>query len=290
MNVTVGLLLGAGVGLGVWCIVLGLRGAEPSTVAAPRRRFDISERVDRVRLRGGLAAGAAVSVWLLTGWVVGTLLAALAAAAAPTLVGAKARRAAAVARTEAIASWAEQLRDTIATAAGLQEAVTATARVAPPPIRAEVRRLARRARHETMGDALRAFAEDLGDPLADKVIVALLIATERQGRSLTVVLGEVAAGARDHATLALKAEAARAQSFTAAMTITGVLAVMVGAMLVFNRSYLEEFDTFAGQVVLGLVGALWVAAFMGLSRLARIDAPPRVLALDAPIHLSGGQR
>ena len=52
------------------------------------------------------------------------------------------RRGEAVGRIEAVAGWSEMLRDTMAGAAGLEQAIVATATVAPLPIRAEVATLA----------------------------------------------------------------------------------------------------------------------------------------------------
>ena len=61
--------------------------------------------------------------------------------------------AALVARVEAIAGWAEMLRDTIAAAAGLEQAIAATAPLAPPPIRDEVVMLAARLERERLSTA-----------------------------------------------------------------------------------------------------------------------------------------
>ena len=61
------------------------------------------------------------------------------------LMGVRAERDRLMRRSEAVASWAEMLRDTIAAHAGLQEAIAVTARVAPAPIRTEVQTLAVRA-------------------------------------------------------------------------------------------------------------------------------------------------
>src|SRR3546814_5847459 len=57
--------------------------------------------------------------------------------------------------TEAIASWTEMIRDSIVAASGLEEAIVATAPVAPTPIASEVRTLVRRLEHQRLPDALR---------------------------------------------------------------------------------------------------------------------------------------
>ena len=56
----------------------------------------------------------------------------------PTFVGLRARRRRQLARSEAIAIWAEMLRDLLVSNAGLHEAIGKSARVAPAAIRDEV--------------------------------------------------------------------------------------------------------------------------------------------------------
>ena len=112
-------LCGAGVGLGLVIIWAGLRGVD---LARPTRA-SARPNVERANLRIGLAAGAAVIVGAATGWPVGALLAALAGWGAPGLLAGTRGAQAAVGRIEAIAGWAEMLRDTMAGAAGTDQAV-----------------------------------------------------------------------------------------------------------------------------------------------------------------------
>src|SRR3546814_20690235 len=64
--------------------------------------------------------------------------------ALPGVLGGQLNRERAIARTEAIASWTEMIRDSIVAASGLEEAIVATAPVAPTPLASEVRTLFRR--------------------------------------------------------------------------------------------------------------------------------------------------
>ena len=136
-------LCGAGVGLGLVLVIGRLarrRAAPPDSPAAS------GAKVERANLRIGLAVGAAVVVGAATGWPVGAVLAGLAGWGAPGLLGGAKRHQAAVGRIEAVAGWAEMLRDTMAGSAGLEQAIVATAPLAPLPIRAEVATLAVRLR------------------------------------------------------------------------------------------------------------------------------------------------
>ena len=101
-------------------------------------------RHDRLVARMAGMVGAAVLVGALTGWPVAAVLAGAAVFALPSLLRGGRDRARRVARTEAIAGWAEMLRDTLAAAAGLEQAIVATAEVSPAPIRSEVTDLAAR--------------------------------------------------------------------------------------------------------------------------------------------------
>src|SRR5437879_4460904 len=95
----VALICGAGVGLGLVVIVASLRGALPVSGTSRAQRT-----VPVVRITGAASAG--VLVGGLTGWPVGALLAAGFAWWAPRLVEGRSSSRAAIARTEAVASWA----------------------------------------------------------------------------------------------------------------------------------------------------------------------------------------
>ncbi len=273
------LLCGAGVGLGLLLIIMGAGGRPPRPPAAGRRDH-ASVLVERLGLRLVLAAGAGVLVGLVTRWPVGALLAAAAGALAPELAGGTADQKATVARTEAVAGWAEMLRDTLAGAAGLEQAIIATAPVAPAPIRPEVAALAARLDRQRLTVALRAFAEELADPTGDLVVAALVLASERQARRLGELLGALARAARDDATMRLRVEAGRARTRTSARIVVGATVAMAAGLVVLNRGYLAPYDSALGQLVLGLVGLLFGGAFWWLSRMARIPAPERLLAAE----------
>ncbi len=272
-----GALCGAGVGLGVVLLVAGLRGAE---VDGPPR-VPLATRLEGMTLRLGLAVGAGVVMALLTRWPVGVLLVAALGFAAPALFAPTAARQAAVARTEAVAAWAEMLRDTMAGAAGIEQAIGATAAVAPAPIRDEVQTLAARLERERLAPALRSFAASLADPTADLVVAALVLASERQARRLGDLLGTLATSAREQATMRLRVEAGRARTRTAVRVITFTTLAFALALVVLNRGYLAPYDGAVGQAVLAVVGACFGAAFWWLAAMARVGTPERFLVADA---------
>lgn len=276
MTVLVGTALGALVGLGVLIVAAGAAGVMPNAVPPSLSRM--VGAADRLVLRAALGVVGAAVAFSATRWLVGAVAVGAAAAAAPGVLGAGKRRKAAIARTEAIAAWAEMLRDTMAGAAGLEEAVNTTARVAPPPIRAEVQALAQRLEREPFVPSVRLLAADLGDPVGDIVATALILAAERQSGSLGEVLGAAAAAARSSATMRLRVEAGRARMYTSTRMIVGVTVAFAVGLVVLNRRYLEPFDTAGGQLVLAVVATLFGSGLWSLARLSRPEPPVRLLA------------
>lgn len=270
---------GGGVGFGLLLLLAGLHGVPPPRPAGRRR--DAGRRgVERGLLRFELALGAGVLTGAVTRWPVGAVLAAAAGAVAPDLAGGAAARHAAVARTEAVAAWAEMLRDILAGAAGLEQAILASAPVAPAPIRVEVTGLAARLARQPLTAALRGFSTELADPTGDLVVAALILASERQARRLGELLGALARAARDDATMRLRVDAARARTRASVRIVLGATLAMAAGLVVANRGYLTPYDSPFGQLVLALVGGLFAAAFWWLARIGRVEVPERLLAAD----------
>lgn len=273
--VAVATLAGAGLGLGVLLLAAGLAG---TTTLVPRKARAWRRGGERLTARLASAVAAGVTVGLLTGWPVAALLSAAATLAAPALLSGGRRRTADLARIEAVAGWAEMLRDTMAGAAGLEQAITATAPVAPLPIRPAVVTLAGDLEHgRRLPPALRRFADDVADPTCDLVVAALLLAAEHQTRKLADLLGTLAGAARDQAGLRLRVEAGRARTRTSVRVIIGATSSLVLGLAVLNRGYLTPYDSPAGQLMLLAVGALFAAAFGWLARMTRPAAPARLL-------------
>ena len=206
---------------------------------------------------------------------------------APSFAGLQARRRRQLARSEAIAAWAEMLRDLLVSNAGLHEAIGKSARVAPAVIRSEVTALYVRAQRGDLSTALSRFAADLDDPIADTVVVALQIADQRAVSDLGSMLTAVAASTRDTVAMQLRINAARARTYRTAQLITVVVGFFVGLLVLANRDYMEPFGTTTGQIVLAAVAglvALSVWAMVALSRPVRAD---RLLAVDGDVLRAG---
>jgi tight adherence protein B len=267
------LLAGTLVGLGLWLTV----GAVAGWQLLPTRQ-QISIKVDRLQqtaTRAGAAALLAVVVLVVTGWPVAAVLAGVGTVLAPRLLGGRQARQAAIDKTEAIASWAESVRDTMAAAAGLEEALAATAVAPPAAIAPQVRRLAERLRHQRLTDALGGFGEDLDHPSSDLVVAALTIAARMEAADLGSLLSRLAVSIRDDATMRVKVEVGRQRLRTSAKIILGSVAATVIMLMVLNRSYLDAYDTPFGQAMLGVVGAVFVGGSWLMAKMSHIDLPER---------------
>lgn len=291
MNVSLGtaqglaVLLGLGTGLGVWLFVFGWRGVEQQPRqwwARPRSR----EQRQRAGIRFGIALAVGIAVGVATGWVVGAVLAGLACWALPCVLGRDPEHAHRVARIEAIAAWTEMLRDTLSAASGLEQAILATAPLAPISIRGQVDGLARRLENgERLAPSLRRLADELADPTGDLVIAALVKAAEQQARQLGELLGALAQTAREQVSMRMRVEAGRARTRTSMRVIVGTTLVFAVAVALLNRPYLSAYDSATGQAVLLGIGALFAAGFAWLARITRIAEPARLLAA-APAPMS----
>ncbi len=285
---TIAAALGLGTAVGVLMIITARRarttGGSTSSRGAGlirvlRRPADDRRAVARLTMVVAVGAGTGVA----TGWVAGAVLAAAAVWFLPRLVGPDRAHARRVARIEAIASWAEMLRDVLSAAAGLEQAILTTAPLAPAAIRAEVTTLtARLESGQRLAPALRALAREMDDPSADLVLAALILAAEHQARQLGDLLGSLATTARGQAAMRMRVEAGRARTRTSVRVIVATTVAFAAGVVVFNRAYLDVYNTTTGQVVLLAIGALFAAGFTWLARIAASGDQTRVLTVHAP--------
>jgi tight adherence protein B len=271
-------VLGLGTGVGLLLVITGWNGVNPRqhrglTRWHPHRRDD--QRL--VRLAGVVAIGVVTGV--ITGWVAGAVLASLAGWALPPVLGRDPRHAHRMDRIEAIATWTEMLRDTLAAAAGLEQTILATAPLAPTAIRPQVSELAARLSNgERLAPCLRTLADQLADPTGDLVIAALVMAADHQARQLWDLLGSLAQAAREQASMRMRIQAGRARTRTSIRVIVGTTLGFASGMVLLDRPYLAAYDSITGQFLLLVIGALFTLGFAWLSRIAMVPEPVRFFA------------
>jgi len=275
------ILLGAAGGGALLLLVMALRGMPP---ARPGGRSAALERQlrDLMGPRGALALVAGALTLLATGWIVGGIGAALLVLGWRSLSGAGAERRA-IARLEALANWTESLRDTIAGAVGLEQAIPASLRVAAPSLQEPLSRLVNRLHTRVpMPDALRRFADDLDDPGADLIIAALIINARLRGPGLRDLLGALSASVREELDMRRKVNAERRSTRRSAQIVVGVSVGLAVAMALFNKGYVKGYDSGLGQLVLVVVVAMYAAGFYWMRKLATFKKAERLLAGSAP--------
>jgi Flp pilus assembly protein TadB len=213
-----------------------------------------------------------------TRWVVAGIGIALLALGWRSLGGAVAERRA-MNRLEGLAVWTESLRDTIAGAVGLEQAIPASLRVAAPTIRGPLENLVDRMHTRVpLPEALRRFADDLNDPSADLIIAALIINARLRGPGLRDLLGALADSVREELDMRRKVGAERRATRRSVQIVVGIAVGLAVGMAIFNHEYVKVYDSPLGQVVLIVVGGLYAIGFFWLRRLANFEAPERLLA------------
>ena len=268
-------VLGATGGLGLAIVVAGLTGRRvlPDIDIASSQRS-----LARATTRLGSVLLTATIVLVITRWPVAAALAGAAALAAPGIIGGKAAREAAIARTEAIATWTEMVRDSITAASGLEEAINATAPVAPAAIRREVKLLVSRLERQSLAPALVAFGQDLAHPSGDLVVAALTIAARTEASDLSSLLSRLAEAIRGEARMRIRVEVGRTRVRTASKVILGVVAATIALLALLNRDYLEVYGDAAGQAVLLVIGGIFAFGGWLLVRMGELEMPERFTA------------
>ena len=152
--------------------------------------------------------------------------------------------------------------------------------IAPEPIRTEVLRLAARLERERLAPALRTFANELDDPSGDLVVAALILAADKSPKRLGDLLGRLASSAREEVNMRLRVEAGRSRTRTSIKVITIFTTLFAVFLMIFNRKYLEPYDSITGQGVLAFIGLCFGAAFYWLAQAFKVEAEERFLRTD----------
>lgn len=268
-------VLGATCGLGLALVFAGLTGRRVLPVV------DLAAgeaSLTKATTKFGTVLLTATIVLAITRWPVAAVLSGAAALAAPRIVGGRAARERTIARTEAIATWTEMVRDSITAASGLEEAISATAAVAPAAIRREVKLLVSRLERQSLAPSLIAFGQDLAHPSGDLVVAALTIAARTEASDLSSLLSRLADAIRGEARMRIRVEVGRTRVRTASKVILGVVVATITLLALLNRDYLEVYGDAAGQVALLVIGGIFGLGGWLLVRMGELDMPERFTA------------
>lgn len=270
------------IALAVGGVMLALGGAvafvaaltPPAARPEPRSRRP-RPTFDTTRLGAALAGG--VVAGLVTRWPVAAAGGVALGWWAPTLLQGRSHQRV-EARTEAIATWCELLRDAAGTARGIEGMLVATANSAPGPIRPAVQRLARRLEHEPIDAALTGLAHDLAHPLGDLVVTALRLAATAGSRRVRQVLDDLATAAHLEASMQRRVDVARQRPRATMRLVALVVASFVAGLALLAREYLAPYGTPVGQLVLVVVLGYWGLGFWWMHRMGQPATVERFLA------------
>ena len=268
--------LGAGVGLGLFLVFLGFRGVR---ILPPVSSFfpqGTGTGMATAWAVGGLLVG--LLMLALTGWVGAAVGAAALVVGLPWFFGGTRAVGIEVERTQAIASWTEMIRDNLAGAAGLEQALQSTASIAPTPIAREVRAFASRLESQPVADALVHLGGELDHPAADLVVVSLANASRMESRDLGPLLTRLSESIRADVRMRLRVEVGRSRIRTSSKIVLAVTIFTMGMIYFSSRELLEVYDTVEGQFWLLAVFALFMGSLWLMNFYARIDMPERFTA------------
>ena len=282
--------IGGLVGGALFLAVLALYGLEPRAPGRTSGRYEKFKR-EFFGIQGAVAIVLGILALLATRWIVAGVGIGLLAYNWRSLSGANSERAA-IARLEGLATWTESLRDTIAGAVGLEQAIPSSTRIAAPAIKAPLQRLVDRLHTRVpMADALRLFAVDLDDASADLIIAALVINSRLRGPGLRDLLGALSASVREELDMRRKVSAERRATRRSVQIVIGVSVGMAIGLALLDRTFLSAYSSPFGQVVLAGIAALYAVGIIWLRRLARFEQPNRMLgdnSTSSAYRTSGG--
>lgn len=257
---------GAGIGLGV------VLASMPAGPASRRSTLRLSAR------RVLPAVGCAILAYVVTAWPVAVPIALAGGWCLPGLLGPDRAHQRQLAAIDALGVFTESLRDTLAAAAGLNQALSAVCRLAPEPLQPAADQLAETldARTTTTRHALQVFADQIDDPTCDLIALALASACEHPTRDLAGLLGSLADTAREQAAMRTRTAVAQARTRTATRMITATALGLAALLLLIDRAYLTPYATTTGQIVLAWIAVLFAAAFRWLHNLSQVPSPDRL--------------
>lgn len=255
---------------GLIALVGALIGVAPP---APPRPKDEGSRW-RLERRWLLAGAAGLLGFLVTGWLAVGLGAAAAVLLVPAIFTAGAASNTQIMRLEGLSSWTRRMSDLLASgaASNLQEALARSAESSPDVLRPHLSALLSRMGPQGVEPALRAFAKEFDDPIADHVAMALIVRARHGGAGLVQVLHQVAADVDDRVRMVRGMKAERGKTIQNIRWLVVFMLILWTAAFLFARDFLAPYSDRGGQVALLVIVTVFGAALAWLKILV---APTR---------------
>lgn len=278
----IGLLLGAGFGLGLRLLLAGWQGVSlgllgrrgsPGNARTGRSWRLLASRRELVLAGVGLVLGVVAAV--LAGWVVAIVLVPVLAVLLPRLLSSPPTTS--VDRLEALEEWARSLAGLLGHSA-LQSAIVATRSSTPAAIRQENERLiARLLAYQSLSWALQLWAEEIDDETGDYVAAALIQAHGSREAGLSHSLEAIASDVAREVQARRKVVTEQRREFGTARAIAAVAITAMSLFVLFSelgRFYAQPL----GQLVLLGVVACFLGSLAWMQKLGTPEAGVRILA------------
>ncbi|WP_327591503.1 type II secretion system F family protein [Streptomyces chartreusis] len=288
MTLLWGLLCGMAVAGGLIGVVAGVVGTTHPRRAPLRQRWRTmhggrAQSAD-ARLRRRTLAAVAVLVfgvvWLVSGNFVGGTLLGAAVIGVPWLITPGQMAKSRIGQLEGLSEWTQRLAGLLRLGMGLEQAMIASRQGAPDELAPQIVNLSDRLRLGWRPEgALRAFADELDDVTADKVIAALILSVNDRGPGLAQALEDLSGTVRDEVARKRSIEADRAKPRTTVRWMTFITLGLVVAGF-FVPSYTRPYSTLLGQLVLAFLTAAFIGGLALMRQLGSFRRVPRFLITD----------
>lgn len=280
MGLTLAILAGAAIGLGIVLTVAGLLRTQVSTGPSTglwttlRRRWVSLPRSRQGWLIGAAAGGVVTTV--ATGWLLAVVLVPAAVVLIPLLLSAPPNRE--VDLLAALDRWVRLVATSIASGKSVRDAIIATRGQAPQLIQPAVARLCTRLDQRwSLRDALWAMADELSSADADAVVAALAIASQHGGAGARVTLGALSDTISDRLRVLREIAAERAKPRAVVRQVTIITLAVLGGALVLNPTFFRPYASPLGQALAACLATAYLGCLFMLRR-RTVDPPtPRFL-------------
>ncbi|MFD4588279.1 type II secretion system F family protein [Streptomyces sp. NPDC058434] len=282
------LLSGMAVMAGLIGVVVGIVGTDAPRRAPLSQRWRAArtgpvsqDALLRRRVLTVAAVVLGVGVWLFSGNFVAGVLLGSAVVGVPWLISPAQAAQGRIGQLEGLSEWTQRLAGLLRLGMGLEQAMITSRKGAPEELTEQIANLSERLR---LGwrpeEALRAFADELNDVTADKVVAALILSVNDRGPGLAQALEDLAATVREEVGKKRGIEADRAKPRT---TVRWMMFITVGIVVAgfMVPSYAAPYSTLLGQLVLAFLTAGFVGTLALMRQLGDFRRIPRFLVPDA---------
>ncbi|WP_276973150.1 type II secretion system F family protein [Ferrimicrobium acidiphilum] len=185
-----------------------------------------------------------------------------------------------IALISALASWIEQIRDSLRSSQGLYEVIKSSAEIAPPLMRPALMQMIRTVDQDPLRvkEALLQMAKGFNDETVDMVVGGLVVAVDLGGDSPIVeILSTLAHSARQEIDANRRIKAIQDRSRAEAKQVVFIVAAIFVFMFSIGKQFLTPYSTPPGYIAAVVVVALFVFGVNRFNRLTAPDLPPSII-------------